>query len=98
MPRSKERIIIIPAMSYRPQAFIGNEFVNRIQVGENLQKTIGFSGGESDVNQMVNQVRSLLKDEAALQKFLQQQQESGAYQAPPQPPAGEPLRSTNTCK
>jgi len=55
--RNKNQIVIIPSLSYRPQHWINNEMIARIQVGENIQKTIGFSSGSSEVAEMIKMVR-----------------------------------------
>ena len=83
----KQRLCVITRLDYRPQGWIGNELVIRIQVGENIQKTIGFAGGQSDVAMMVNQVRELLKDEKVVQQVIDSQKLK-------QPPPVEPTAPT----
>ncbi len=85
--RLKQRIVVVAGLSYRPQAWVGNELINRVQVGESVQKTVGFGSQANDVNDMVKQLRDILKSEDAVQTFLQSQGRtaSGAIAAKPEP-------------
>ncbi len=64
--REKHRITIVTSLSQRPQCWIGNELVNRIQVGETLQKTIGFGQASTQMNDLVAQLRSQLVQQPGL--------------------------------
>lgn len=77
--RSHKQIVVVPSLSYRPQFWIDNETVARIQVGENIQKTVGFGSAATDVQSLVNQVRELFKDPNAADQILRQ---SGSHPAP----------------
>jgi hypothetical protein len=55
--RTKSQIAIIPFLSYRPECWIDNEFIARIQVGEAIQKTIGFASQSTNIQAMINQIR-----------------------------------------
>ncbi|RIL08963.1 MAG: hypothetical protein DCC75_07625 [Proteobacteria bacterium] len=55
--RGKGLLVVVPSLSYRPQCWIDNEAVARIQVGQNVQRTIGFSAAGDDVSSVVSQVR-----------------------------------------
>ncbi len=55
--RTKSQIVVVPSLSYRPECWIDNEFIARIQVGENIQKTIGFSSQATNIQAMINQIR-----------------------------------------
>ncbi len=55
--RSKQEVVIVPVLSHRPECWIDNEFIARIQVGENVQKTIGFGSSATDINTVLNQLR-----------------------------------------
>ena len=83
--RTKEQVVIVPSLSYRPDSWIDNEYVARIQVGENRQKTIGFGSGVTNVNALVDRVRQMAQQGefggAAGQEHPQVQQ--------PAPPAAE---------
>ncbi|MCB0332549.1 MAG: hypothetical protein KDD55_03555 [Bdellovibrionales bacterium] len=74
--REGEQIFLLTSLSYRPQCWIGNETINRVQVGENIQKTIGFGSGGSDANDLIQQVRESFQsqsiDQEALSGVLQQ--------------------------
>ena len=69
--RNKAQIVLVTKLSYRPESWINNEFISRVQVGENSQRTIGFGTSGGNVNELLNQVRSLVKDEKALESILQ---------------------------
>jgi len=55
--RQKKQIVVIPSLTFRPQHWIDNETISRMQVGENIQKTIGFASGSSDVMDLIKEVR-----------------------------------------
>ena len=59
-----QSIYVVPRLSYRPQCWVGNRVIARIEVGKSIQKTIGFGTTSDDTNTMVQQVRDLVKDEA----------------------------------
>jgi|GEM_PF-1099581 len=61
--RSKEQIVIVTSLTYRPDIWIDNEYIDRIQVGENIQKTIGFGSSRSSMNALIDQVRATIKQE-----------------------------------
>ncbi|MCB0340307.1 MAG: hypothetical protein KDD53_11915, partial [Bdellovibrionales bacterium] len=76
--RNKNRITIITRLSFRPENWVGNEMIARLQVGQTVQKTIGFGSNPSEVHAVVGQLRSLLNDEEKVQKIL-----SGQVQVDP---------------
>lgn len=90
--RTKQRITVVAGLSFRPQSWIGNEFINRVQVGETLQKTVGFGSQGNEVNDMVKQLRDILKNEDAVQQFLKSQGKS----APTAEPAAHPTQPPQT--
>lgn len=61
--RQKKALIVVTALSYRPECWIDNESVARIQVGESLQRTVGFGGNSADLKNFVNQIRESVKEE-----------------------------------
>lgn len=77
--RQHKQIVVIPSLSYRPQYWIDNDIVARIQVGENIQKTIGFGGDAANVQTLVNQMREIFKDQKAADEFMRR---SGGFVAP----------------
>ena len=88
--RTKEQIVIVPSLSYRPECWIDNEFIVRTQVGENLQRTIGFGSDTTQMQDVVAQVRSMVQDEDKLREVLANHPEAlkameEEKQAPPQP-------------
>ena len=68
--RTRARLIVVPATSYRPQCWINNELIERIQVDQVSQKTIGFTNSPSAANEMVAHIRQLMKDEEAVKRVL----------------------------
>lgn len=77
--RSKSQIVVVTALSNRPECWIDNEFIARIQVGETVQKTIGFGTNSTSINMLVNQVREQLKNDPSM---------SGAFNIPNQEQSG----------
>ena len=63
--KTSKGLVVISGLSYRPDRFIDNPAVSRLQVGENIQKTIGFGSDGSSVSSLVTQVREMLRDEEA---------------------------------
>lgn len=55
--RQKKALVVVTGLSYRPECWIDNESVARIQVGESLQRTVGFSGNSADIKELVKQIR-----------------------------------------
>ena len=62
--RSKSGLVVVTSTSYRPECWIDNDTVARIQVGQNLQRTIGFGAAGSDTTNLMNQVRDFAREEA----------------------------------
>jgi ABC-type taurine transport system ATPase subunit len=68
--------VLVTSMSYRPECFINNELIQRVQVGENDQRTIGFGSGPSEYDELIQKVRS--------KKLTPEDAESVFPSAPPQ--------------
>jgi hypothetical protein len=68
LARNQSQIVLVPNLSYRPQAWIDNEAVARVQVGQNIQKTVGFSNQSSSIQSMIIQIRETLQKEQELDK------------------------------
>ena len=45
--KNSNALILVPSLSYRPECWIDNDLVDRVQVGHTAQRTIGF--GSSDL-------------------------------------------------
>lgn len=56
--RSSPMPVLVTSMSYRPECFINNELINRVQVGENDQRTIGFGSEPSEYDRLIQQIRA----------------------------------------
>ncbi len=61
--RSQNALIIIPSLSYRPDSWIDNPAVARIQVGQTLQKTIGFGAAGSAANDFMEELKNRVRSE-----------------------------------
>ena len=85
--RSKRQIVVVPLLTYRPECWIDNDLISRIQVGENLQKTVGFASGASNIQSMVLQVREMMKNDAVAQELMKDnplaEQLANVEQTPP---------------
>lgn len=58
--KSRNSLIIIPSLSYRPDAWIDNESITRIEVGQTSQRTIGFGAAGSLDNAALEEIRQKL--------------------------------------
>lgn len=67
---ANDRVTIIPLLTYRPQGWIDNHAIVRIQVGESIQKTIGFTSDSEATSRAIDLVRRLVKDEEAVGKII----------------------------
>ncbi|MCB0335013.1 MAG: hypothetical protein KDD62_01865, partial [Bdellovibrionales bacterium] len=56
--KNKSAIVIVTSLTFRPQSWIGNELIARVQVGSTLQKTIGFGSDQEAMREMLEQVRA----------------------------------------
>lgn len=55
--KASNRITLITALDFRPSCWIDNDTIQRIQLGQDTQKTIGFAGSESEVQGVIEEVR-----------------------------------------
>lgn len=55
--RLKSGLVVIPSLSYRPECWIDNSLVARIEVGQSIQRTIGFGQAGSEANEMIEELR-----------------------------------------
>lgn len=60
---SRNALIIIPSLSYRPEAWIANETIERIEVGQTSQRTIGFGAAGSQSNAPIDDIRNQLRSD-----------------------------------
>ncbi len=68
--RQKNAIVVVTALSSRPESWIDNEAISRVQVGETIQRTIGFGSAGSESTALMNQLKDLFRDEAKVQELL----------------------------
>lgn len=53
----KKAIVIVTKLSTRPESWIENEFISRVQLQRPRQATIGFGSGDASINKLVESVR-----------------------------------------
>ena len=66
--RMKNGMVVIPSLSYRPESWIDNSLIARIEVGQSIQRTIGFGQAGSDANQMMEELKRKLREDDANEK------------------------------
>ena len=62
--RTNKEIVVVTNLSYRPESWIDNQSIARIQVGEEIQRTIGFGAQSGQGNELVAQLRQMMKEES----------------------------------
>lgn len=67
---NQNHTIIITSMNYRPQSWIDNENITRVEVGQNRQKTIGLGDTPSELQAMLAEVRKEAENKAPESSFL----------------------------
>ncbi len=60
-------IVVVTALSSRPECWIDNERIVRVQVGESRQKTIGFSSAPSELRSEIALLRKELLEKPQIQ-------------------------------
>ena len=83
--RKKNRICVVSELTFRPETWIGNEQIVRIQVGESIQKTIGFASEGDSAQLAIEQLRSLVRDDKTVQYILDRNKK----------PKSPPVQQTN---
>ncbi len=61
--RTKNGLVVVASLSYRPDNWIDNATIARLQVGQSLRKTIGFGSADSETTQLMNQLRDQIRQE-----------------------------------
>lgn len=61
--RTKNGVVIVASLSYRPDAWIDNPVIARQQVGQSLRKTIGFGSAGSESTLLINQLRDQIRQD-----------------------------------
>jgi hypothetical protein len=70
--RSRKGMIVVTSLSYRPECWIDNESIARIEVGQTAQRTIGFKAQDPSNANLVKQLREMLGDEDKVRELLGQ--------------------------
>lgn len=60
---TRNALIIIPSLSYRPEAWVSNQCVERLEVGQTSQRTIGFGSAGSQSNAQIDDIRNQLRSD-----------------------------------
>jgi hypothetical protein len=60
---SRRALVIIPCLTYRPEVWIESPLVERIEVGQTAQRTIGFAAAGSQNNASIDELRRQLKED-----------------------------------
>lgn len=64
------KIIVVTSLTVRPECWIDNLQIVRVQIDDARHKTIGFGGDAHDLNVLVRQLRQSLKEEVDLKQRL----------------------------
>lgn len=75
--RTRKALIIIPALSYRPECWIDNETIERVEVGQTSQRTIGFGSAGSQSNALVEDIRAKLRQDPRFTTQNESEREKG---------------------
>lgn len=59
----KRRVTLLTRLCYRPEAWVGNSAINRVQVGSSVKKTIGFGQDSTEFNKLVQELRGQISSE-----------------------------------
>lgn len=77
--RTHSALVVVPQLSFRPESWIDNESIARLQVGENVQRTIGFGSSPSQVFSVLQQVRQEANSQAGELADSTQETTEGAW-------------------
>lgn len=66
-------LIIVTSLTYRSEAWIDNDIVDRIQVGQTAQRTIGFGSAELSSTSIMTEITSRVRHDHALKSPNTQQ-------------------------
>ena len=72
---ANNKIIVVVNMDYRPESWVENPSILRVQLGEDVHKTIGFGTSASGVQDLIDNIRSSIKDDEKLGDALDRVQE-----------------------
>lgn len=79
--RTRNALIIIPSLSYRPEAWIANDAIERIEVGQTSQRTIGFGSAGSQSNAPIDEIRNQLRADPRFAGQVMRNDSRGAVMA-----------------
>lgn len=78
--RLEKQLIVVTKLVYRPECWIDNETIIRVQVGDNVKRTIGFGQDSSTTNEMIHSLRKMLKDQDSVEKLVGALKNNQPYQ------------------
>ena len=61
--KGKNGLVVIPSLSYRPESWVDNALISRLEVGQSIQRTIGYGQAGSDANKMIEELRKQIQSE-----------------------------------
>jgi hypothetical protein len=71
--RSRKGLVVVTSLSHRPECWIDNESIARIEVGQTAQRTIGFRAEGANNTKFIQELRQMLGDEEKVQQLLSQE-------------------------
>jgi hypothetical protein len=81
-------IVVVTHTSYRPEAWIDNDAVTRIQVGQSSQRTVGFRARSSTTTRLLQQLRQLVGNDFEMGKLLGTDDTASSKSSSPAPAIG----------
>lgn len=83
--RSRKGMVVVTSLSHRPECWIDNESIARIEVGQTAQRTIGFRAEGANNTKFIQELREMLGDEEKVRQLLSQEVPPASDTAPKGP-------------
>ncbi len=84
LAKKKKTLVLLTSLLHRPDCWIDNETILRVQVGQSTQRTIGFGSQASEYQELIEKLKQDLK-----------QSSEAIVSAPEAPAAAQPLKQLN---
>jgi hypothetical protein len=68
--RSQKGMVVVTSLSNRPECWVDNDSVERIQVGQTAQRTVGFRARSATTTKLMQQLRQIIGDDAKVEQLL----------------------------
>ncbi|MCB0319195.1 MAG: hypothetical protein KDD56_10610 [Bdellovibrionales bacterium] len=75
---ANDKILVVVNLDYRPECWVDNPNIIRIQLGEDVHKTIGFGAGNSGINELIQNIRTSIKQDETLGQAVERVQKESA--------------------